>query len=74
LGLFRYPIVSVGVGLHVTGVPMIYGKPDNGTNNNEGYYLDTAEEFFVGPQERERKDDLWEKAFEVPGPSYEQGN
>jgi hypothetical protein len=44
LTVFRYPIISLGVGLHVTWVPTI-------RDHKEGYYLDVAEEVFEEPQE-----------------------
>jgi YD repeat-containing protein len=63
LATFRYPIISLGVGIHVSGFPTIGGGPVNNNNNNEGYYLDTAEEFFEEPQTRRK--DCYEFADEV---------
>lgn len=50
LTVYRNPIVSVGAGLYMTLIPTIRGGPVSKNNNNEGHYLDWAEEVFAEPQ------------------------
>ena len=46
----RVPIVSFGIGLFMTSIPVLAGGPAGPGNNNEGYYLDWRDEVFRTPQ------------------------
>jgi len=50
----RVPIVSFGIGLFITSIPVLAGGPVGPGNNNEGYYVDWRDEVFRAPQNPSR--------------------